>query len=106
MTLKGKKKPVAKKIVPISILEEAHNLIYGDREKTYGAPGRNATNTVQMWSLYIYQKYGVNVPLTQDDFCLMMVQLKTARLINDPGHRDSQVDLAGYAGLLNKIQSV
>lgn len=92
-------------VKPKSVLLEANDLIHGDRERTYGAPGRNATNTAEMWSLYIKQKYGVAVQLTADDFCLMMNQLKVARLINSPTHRDSQVDIAGYAGLMEKIQS-
>lgn len=92
-------------VKPKSILLEADSLIHGDRERTYGTPGRNATNTAEMWSLYIKQKYGVAINLNADDFCIMMNQLKVARLINLPTHRDSQVDIAGYIGLMEKIQN-
>jgi len=36
--------------------------------------------------------------------CQMMILLKVARLANDPRHRDSQIDLCGYAALMERIQ--
>jgi len=64
---------------PISILEEATAIIYGDREQTYGKPSANLTRIGGQWSLYVQQKYGVSVPLSEEDVCWMMVQLKMCR---------------------------
>lgn len=84
--------------VPKSILDEAQEIIYGDREKTYGAPDKNLKMIGDLWAAYS------GVPFTAEDVCNMMILLKVARLANDPKHRDSQVDLCGYAALMERIQ--
>jgi hypothetical protein len=33
-----------------------------------------------------------------------MIQLKVARMCNSPDHRDSMMDIAGYAGCWEKIR--
>lgn len=81
-----------------SILIEAQNVIYGDREKTYGHPGKNINLIASLWTHYM------GVSITPDDVCMMMVLLKVARLKNDPIHRDSQVDIAGYTALMQRVQ--
>lgn len=82
-----------------SILEEAHTIIYGDREKTYGSPAKNLQTIADLWSVQLTAKYNISVDLTTDDVCAMMISLKLARLTNNPTHRDSIVDIAGYAAL-------
>ena len=32
----------------VSVLEEAHKIIYGDREKTYGKPSKNLQTIAEM----------------------------------------------------------
>ena len=59
----------------MSILKEANTIIYGDREKTYGHPSKNLETIATMW---------------------------TARLANNPDHRDSLVDICGYAALIER----
>ena len=86
----------------ISILDKAKEIIYGDREKTYGTPDKNLKTIAELWSSYI-QNIGRNV-LTTDDVCLMMVLLKVARLANSPEHKDSQIDAAGYMALMERVQ--
>jgi len=81
-----------------SILDEAKAIIYGDREKTYGAPGKNLKMIGDLWAAYS------GVPFTAEDVCNMMILLKVARLANDPKHRDSQIDLCGYAALMERVQ--
>jgi hypothetical protein len=44
---------------------------------------------------------GTNVSPAQVALCL--IDLKLARLIRDPKHLDSQVDVAGYAACLREI---
>jgi len=84
-----------------NILQEAHKVIYGDREKTYGRPDKNLTVIARMWDAYLGRPYGTLSPL---DVCNMMVLLKTARLANDPTHRDSLIDICGYAALSERVQ--
>lgn len=81
-----------------SILDEARGIIYGDREKTYGNPGKNLTLIGKLWGDYL------GVTIDPNDVCLMMIMLKAARLKNDPMHRDGMVDIAGYAALMERAQ--
>jgi len=90
-----------------SILEEAQEIIYGDREQTYGAPGKNLENIANLWEMYLRGKGIIHEDcdgLFAQDVALMMVLMKTARLINTPDHRDSLVDICGYAALIERIQ--
>lgn len=70
-----------------SILEEAQRLVNGDRKDTYD--GTDDT-IVALWSAYL------GVELTVLDYAAMMVLLKVART-KGKLHRDSWVDIAGYA---------
>lgn len=70
-----------------SILEEAHRLVNGDRQDTY--LGTDDT-IVALWSAYL------GVELTVLDYASLMVLLKIART-KGKLHRDSWVDIAGYA---------
>ena len=91
-------KKAIKPEMPKSILDEAREIIYGDREKTYGAPDKNLAKIAALWTAYT----GFN--LNANDVCLMMILLKVARLTNDATHRDSLTDLCGYAALMERIQ--
>ena len=81
-----------------NVLEEAGRIIYGDREKTYGHPSKNLRVIAELWNAYL----GNEVCLTAHDVCVMMILLKAARLKNTPGHRDSTVDICGYAALIER----
>lgn len=94
-----------------SVLEEAQKIIYGDREKTYGKPSKNLETIGKMWSAYVnsasvplFDKDGAQTELVFDakDVAVMMVLLKAARLANDQSHRDSVVDICGYAALIER----
>jgi hypothetical protein len=84
--------------VPENVLQEAERIIYGDREKTYGSPSKNLLRIAEMWNAYLGEESG----LTAQDVCVMMILLKSARLANTPGHRDSVVDICGYAALIER----
>lgn len=89
---------------PKSILNEAQSIIYGDREKTYGAPDKNLVAIAGYWANHLNTRFGVYHDISPEDVCIMMVLLKAARLGNDITHRDSQVDAVGYLALLERIQ--
>ena len=84
----------------MSVLKEAHKIIYGDREKTYGHPAKNLETIAIMWQAFLDARGQVS--LTAKDVAVMMILLKAARLANDPGHRDSVVDICGYAALIER----
>lgn len=91
-------------VTPKSILDEAKDIIYGDREKTYGAPDKNLVAIAGYWSNHLLTRFGVYHDVTGADVCIMMTLLKAARLGNDVTHRDSLVDAVGYLALLERIQ--
>ena len=84
----------------LSVLKEAHKIIYGDREKTYGKPSKNLDTIAKMWNAYINAVDKRD--LTAKDVACLMILLKTARLANDQTHRDSVVDICGYAALVER----
>lgn len=100
----GMKPPIRMQSQPQSILDEAREIIYGDREKTYGSPDKNLCAIAGYWSNHLLTRFGVHHAITGADVCVMMTLLKAARLGNDLTHRDSLVDAAGYLALLERIQ--
>jgi len=84
----------------LSVLQEAHKIIYGDREQTYGHPDKNLKTISKMWNAYI-TAVGER-ELNAKDVAILMILLKTARLANDPNNRDSIVDICGYAALIER----
>lgn len=83
-----------------TILKEAHTIIYGDREKTYGHPAKNLKAIATMWDVYINNKQSPEI--TAKDVAAMMMLVKVARFANDPTHRDNLVDICGYAALIER----
>jgi hypothetical protein len=67
----------------LTVLKEAHTIIYGDREKTYGHPAKNLKTIAKMWNAYLVA-CGVATEgegeLIDKDVASMMILLKTARL--------------------------
>lgn len=83
-----------------TILQEAQAAVYGDRERSYGHPRDDFARIAALWNGYGQARAprgAVLLPCGADDVAHMMVLLKMARLMEDPTHRDSWVDIAGYA---------
>jgi hypothetical protein len=83
--------PGAEKPVMPTILDEAREAVFGARAKTYGHPKVNFARNAAMWEPI----FGTEVTAVQ--VAQAMAAVKLARLIESPMHRDSWVDLAGYA---------
>jgi uncharacterized protein DUF6378 len=79
-----------------SILEEAQALVHGDRGEAYGHPFIDYSCTADIWRALIKRRYGMDVPMSQDFACLMMIAVKLSREAGKP-RRDNLVDAAGYA---------
>jgi len=79
-----------------SILEEAQELIHGDRHEDYGHPFKDFSKTARLWSVVL----GVDV--TPEQVALCMVCLKISRELHRP-KRDNIVDAAGYLGTLEMV---
>ena len=68
-----------------------------DRRDRYGEPGPLFQHIAARWSLVL----GCEVTAAQVALCL--IDLKLARLVRDPSHLDSIVDVAGYAACLREV---
>lgn len=72
---------------------EAHNLVYGDRNKAYGHPYQDYFRTSRMWEALLGLPEGTIGPYRA---ALMMALMKASRA-SYQFKRDSLVDLCGYA---------
>lgn len=73
------------------LLNEALGYVTNDRQNSYGKPEDNFRRIAAFWSSYL------GVPVENHDVANMMILMKVARLMQTPGHKDSWVDIAGYA---------
>ena len=77
-----------------TILDEAKEVVFGDREKSYDHPNRNFERTAAMLNGLLGEK--LKAPITPTEVALVMIVLKLSR--EQHSHqRDNLVDIAGYA---------
>ena len=91
------------------VLLEAHKIINGDRQQSYGNPEDTHQIIADLWNGYLdglartYEGDGIGAMcyprLENTDVAHMMVLFKIARQINGAGKRDSVVDACGYMAL-------
>ena len=81
----------------MTILQEALDLVDGERQEDYGPPRKMATRV----SILALELFGID--LTPRQVIEFMMAMKLARLVETPDHRDSWVDLAGYIEVLDRV---
>ncbi len=81
----------------VELLDAVKAAVTGPRRKDYGDPELDLACTGALWSTWLNRRFGSSVKLTGSDVSVLMILLKTTRLANTPGHRDSLLDTAGYA---------
>lgn len=81
------------------LLDEAKALINGPRQETYGTPEQNFQRIADRWSQYL------GGDISPYDVCIMMAELKLARLANGRD-RDGLRDACGYLALAAEIGNV
>lgn len=85
-----------------SILDDAKKAVEQRRE-AYGSPKPNFERIKERWNLHLRQRgllpasTDPTLAIDETDVAVMMAEVKLARLIETPDHRDSVVDWAGYA---------
>ena len=79
------------------LLKEAIKITKGARQTNYGTPEDNFKRIADLWSVYLGRS------ITPSDVAVMMILMRTARLMNDCKHMDSWVDIAGYAACGGEI---
>ena len=79
-----------------SILDEAKEVINGERQNHYGDPEDSFALIAEYWSIYLDRH------LSPQDVAMMMVLFKLARESHQH-KRDNLVDAAGYLGILGDM---
>jgi hypothetical protein len=88
----------------LALLQEAHNIVYGDHKQLYENHKKNLDTIAKYWSTHLSITTGENITLTVGDVCDMMMLLKLERLVSNPNSYDSLLDIAGYAGLYDRVK--
>jgi hypothetical protein len=78
------------------LLKQAAGVIE-NRRRAYGDPADLFDHVARRWSLTL------GVPVTPVQVALCLIDLKMARLVRNPAHLDSTVDVAGYAACLREL---
>jgi len=78
------------------ILKHAADVL-AERTQTYGAPDKAMAAIAVRWSITLGH------PVTPAEVVLCMIDLKLTRLVRDPRHQDSILDIAGYAAVLSEV---
>jgi len=85
----------------VNVLEEAIKLTTQDRQSVYGHPYSDFGKVAAMTK-----------PITDSRIdprlkhALYMIQVKIARLLNTPNHKDSIIDIAGYVNTYAMVLEV
>lgn len=104
--------PIASDKVPISdyaasatksVLEEAHDLVNGDRQQSYGAASESFERIADFWHAYLKTKLKDTEHISAKDVASMMILMKVSRSVTSD-KRDNWVDIAGYAELGSKLE--
>ncbi|AER50290.1 phosphofructokinase [Mycobacterium phage Jeffabunny] len=82
----------------MSILTTAETIINGQRAKDYGDARENHQRIAKLWEAYTGKEY------SPEDVAVMMILLKIARFMENGYHEDTVTDIAGYAGVIEKMQ--
>lgn len=80
-----------------SILQDAIAAVTGPRQLEYGHPRTNWGRTAEIASTLLGHE------MSPADCVKVAIAMKLARLRQTPNHRDSLVDLAGYAWVLSEV---
>lgn len=80
-----------------NILEEALRITGGDRQVAYGSAKADAERFAKIASAV------TGLPIKPEHFPLLMIAVKLSRASQGKWHRDSIVDIAGYARVAEKI---
>lgn len=88
----AQKKAIARK----EVLDAAAKAVLQDRNASYGSPESNFQDIADVWNWFLSDKIAPGT-IEKMDVANMMILMKMARLKYNPNHRDSKVDVAGYA---------
>jgi hypothetical protein len=87
--------PSMVKLEKEDVCDVAKRLTSYDRQLDYGSPIEDFTKQAKMWSVIL------NTNVTPQQIAMCMIAVKLCRMTNSPRHRDSAIDVVGYARCLD-----
>lgn len=82
----------------VEMLLETIELVSQNRNIDYGEPVQNMARTAEILAAYMGDRTGRS--LEAQDVAVIGIILKLGRLAENPFHKDSVLDIAGYASIL------
>lgn len=80
------------------LVDEAMRLVSTDRRAAYGDPRKAFQQIAGLWNVHVFGDDRMGpLAISAADVALMMMLTKIARLAKTPDHRDSVLDIIGYA---------
>lgn len=90
-----------------SILNNAKNMVNGEREADYGTPENNFATIAALWGDYLHARnFGLDMIIDAKDVAALLVLLKVARIASGHAKNDNWVDIAGYAACGGEIEDM
>jgi hypothetical protein len=81
------------------VLEDAYDLVNGDRQQSYGDACASFDRIAKLWSAY------KGIKITPKDVASMMILMKVSRSVTS-SKRDNWIDVCGYAELGSQIEAM
>ncbi len=81
------------------VLDQAKELINGQRAKDYGEAHDNFSRIADGWNIIVREALRTHGYITAQHVAIMMDWVKSARLLNGLDHEDSWIDKCGYSAL-------
>jgi hypothetical protein len=85
------------------ILDAAAQCVLRDRNNAYGGPEQSFGIIAELWSINLRPILKDGCSITAAQVALCMIGLKMARLIHNPTHEDSIVDIVGYGACMADV---
>ena len=85
------------------ILDTAKQYVTRDRASTHGDAENNFNRIAGHWTWWLQDKLQPGKALSAYDVAQMMVGFKQARMMRNPEHLDSAIDLCGYGAIAGEI---
>lgn len=79
------------------LLKDALNVVTGSRRGTYGNPEDSFATIADFWNTYLRRRKLLVADMTATDVTHLMILFKMGRLAENPHHKDSRLDIPGYA---------
>jgi hypothetical protein len=89
----------------LKLTEVALATVTGPRQSEYGDKLDNFTQLGMAFTAILARKLRPGSEVTANDVALLMMQMKIVRLSYKPDHKDSLIDVVGYALCKAKIDS-